>query len=82
MTYNHNYLLTSIDHDKIFLSLELIITTPKNKKIQYCSIKLLFLNILGSYGTTGIRYTSLGGPLAGFLDLDSVSGLVRISVKL
>jgi len=32
----------------------------------------------GQYGTAGIRYTSLGGPLAGFLNLDPLTGLVKI----
>ena len=31
----------------------------------------------GQYGTSGIRYTSLGGPLAGFLNLDPLTGLVN-----
>jgi hypothetical protein len=31
----------------------------------------------GSYGTDGIRYTSLGGPLAPFLKLDEETGLVK-----
>lgn len=30
----------------------------------------------GDFGTSGIRYTSLGGPLAGYLLMDSETGLV------
>lgn len=55
------------------------VTIPENSKI---GTTLAWVQATdedsGSYGTQGIRYTTLGGSMADFLNLDSVTGVITI----